>query len=274
MTLLPYQKWDATGNDFVMVRESRSPLTAEQFSPDLVVRLCDRSSGVGADGVVVLRSGGGPSEPDEMIIWNSDGSPGGMCGNALRCVAMVLGGAGESSEHKVKVGARTVATRVDGPAFSTVMMGPVASQGDRPLYDHLPELDRLLGAPGYLLSFGNPHYVVPTSSIPPDWISRGEQAQALAHQLLGTGGLNCGFLSTETDDEGIYPLCVYERGVGATQSCGSGACAASAVLQHRLGIPPVHRLRLPGGVLTIGRDPTGYELAGGARMDFEGEWEL
>lgn len=273
MSFLPYQKWDATGNDFVVIERARSPLGVEGFTPDVVARLCDRSNGVGADGVVLLQpaSGGGP---DEMIIWNSDGSLGDMCGNALRCVALVLGGDGSVGERPVRISSRVVQVRADGAERSTVLMGPVDAVGEQPRYSSLPELDQLLGGRGHLLSFGNPHYVVPMPAIPADWADRGARAQAVAHRLLGTGGINCGFLALSPDPEGVYPLCVFERGVGVTQSCGSGACAASAVLEHELGMAPPHRLRLPGGVLEIGRGTTGFELAGPARMEFEGEWEL
>ncbi len=274
MNLLPYQKWDATGNDFVVIHEANSPFSADLFPSDLVVRLCDRAQGVGADGVVILRAPVVSSGPDEMVIWNSDGSRGDMCGNALRCVAMVLSRGSSDLPRQVKVGQRLVHTRVDSLESSTVLMGPVAAVGDEPALANLPELDQIMGGRGYLLSFGNPHYVVPAEAIPDDWVARGAEAQAVAHQRLGTGGINCGFLGTTPDGEGVFPLCVFERGVGVTQSCGSGACAASAVLERRLDIAPPHRLRLPGGVLRIGRGEAGFELTGPARLDFEGEWEL
>lgn len=271
---LPYEKWDATGNDFVVVELRRSPLDAGDFTPDLVRRICHREHGVGADGVVLMRAAEG-SRPAEMVIWNSDGSRGDMCGNALRCVALILARQDASREHSVQVANRVVRVQADGEQRSRVAMGPVACQGSWPLFGSLPELDRVLGSRGYLLSFGNPHYVVPFEAIPHDWAQRGEAAQALADALLETGGINCGFLQSHPEPGGHFPLRVFERGVGVTRSCGSGACAASAVLEGPLGIAAPHRLELLGGMLEIGRtEGGGFELGGAARQEFAGQWRL
>lgn len=269
MTSVPYEKWDATGNDFVVVDLSLSPVEGKSFTPDLVRKMCDRQHGVGADGVVLLDRTDG-QQPHRVAIWNSDGSGAEMCGNALRCVAVLLAGPAQ-----VRIGPRTVGTRSDGPEYSHVAMGPAAAQDGHVLFASLAGLDEVLGGKGHLLSFGNPHYVVPLARIPEDWARRGAQAQAVAHQLLGTGGINCGFLQTEPEAGGHYPLCVFERGVGVTQSCGSGACAASAVLESVLGMTPPHRLRVLGGQLEIGREPNGgFELGGRARREFVGQWRL
>ena len=265
---VPYETWDATGNDFVVVDLALSPLDEEGFTPDLVRRMCDRQNGVGADGVVLL--GRAEGKPHRVAIWNSDGSGAEMCGNALRCVAVLL-----AAPAQVRIGPRTVGTRADGPEYSRVAMGPAAAHDDRPIFESLPELDDVLGARGYLLSFGNPHYVVPMARIPVDWERRGAEAQDVAHRLLGTGGINCGFLQLDPEPDGHYPLRVFERGVGVTQSCGSGACAASAVLESALGVSPPHRLQVLGGLLEIGRDPQGgFELGGPARREFAGQWRL
>jgi diaminopimelate epimerase len=269
---VPFEKWDATGNDFVLVDLQHSPLSASEISPDLVRAMCRRDSGVGADGVVLLSQPEG--EPCEVTIWNSDGSLGAMCGNALRCVAMVLARQSGPPERPVRIGQRLVHTRLEGEGRSSVSMGPAAAVDGFPEYEQLDELDALLGGRGHLLSFGNPHYVVPFERIPQDWAERGARAQAPAQRLLGLGGINCGFLQVRPED-GIHPLRVLERGVGVTRSCGSGACAASAVLQNRLGVAPPHRLGLPGGVLEIGREPQGgYRMAGAACMEFTGAWSI
>ena len=269
MISVPYEKWDATGNDFVVIDLSLSPIERGSFTPDLVREMCDRKHGVGADGVVLLDCAEG-EQPHHVAIWNSDGSSAEMCGNALRCVAVLLAGPAQ-----VRIGSRTVGTRSDEPEYSHVAMGPAAAQDGHAMFASLPGLDEVLGGKGYLLSFGNPHYIIPLFRIPEDWARRGAQAQALGHQLLGTNGINCGFLQTEPDAHGHYPLCVFERGVGVTQSCGSGACAASAVLERVLGVTPPHRLQVLGGQLEIGRESNGgFELGGPARREFTGQWRL
>lgn len=272
--VLPYEKWDATGNDFVIIDLARSPLSETEFSASLVSKICHRQHGVGADGVVLLHTADGDGVPSRVVIWNSDGSLGSMCGNALRCVALILARQ-RTAEFAVQIGERLVTTRAEGKDRSSVLMGPASAVADRPSFDSLPELDQVLGGQGYLVSFGNPHYVVPYTEVPKDWAARGALAQPLAHSLLGTGGINCGFLQRRPGADGNYLLRVFERGVGVTQSCGSGACAASAVLETQLEEAPPHRLALLGGVLQIGRSGDGsFELTGPAHYQFEGQWSL
>lgn len=267
MTRFPYEKWEATGNDFVLVDLLSSGLSLAEFTPALVRRICDRKLGVGADGVVLLKL---DESPPRMTIINADGSPSGMCGNALRCVAQVLARQTGSLGGFVVLGERTISTRVDDSRGSTVVLGPVQAIPGLKLWHSLAELDHAVGA-GHMVWFGNPHNVVLVDEIPKNWAELGEKAQEIAHRHLGQGGINCGFLEREPRD-GIHQLRVYERGVGVTQSCGSGACAASAVLEGVLGLAPPHRLALLGGVLTVDRQEQSYVLSGAANLQFVGEW--
>lgn len=205
-----------------------------------------------------------------MTIINSDGSRGDMCGNALRCLSRILAEDGPS-RHSVKLPLRTVTVVAEEAGSGSVVMGVPEPQGEHSLFRNLPELDQIMGGKGYLLSFGNPHYVVPFEAIPENWEERGALCQPVAHELLKTGGINCGFLQTVAEGES-NPLRVFERGAGATKSCGSGACAASAVLEH-LGLQaPPHRLALTGGVLIISREGTEFVLSGPVRKEYEGVW--
>lgn len=265
MTAFAYQKWEATGNDFVVVELAKEQLKSEQFEAELVRQVCDREVGVGADGVVLLE----PGDTPQVEIWNSDGSRAEMCGNALRCVCLIL----PRSERAVElsISGRPVKAHSRAPGQATISMGPAGGVGERPVFDSVTEFDELLGGRGYLVSFGNPHYVLPCPQIPEDWQQLGKQLQPLADRLLGTGGINCGFMETDSLN-GVRRLCVYERGVGFTKSCGSGACAASAVLEGPLGEAPLHRFRLPGGVLEIDREGDDFLLSGPARQEFLGRW--
>jgi diaminopimelate epimerase len=273
---LAYEKWDATGNDFVVIDLAQSLLAEDDFSARLVSDICDRKQGVGADGVVLMRRAASAGQPARVVIWNSDGSLGGMCGNALRCVALILGREADPARpHPIDIGGRLVRTTVRDAAYSTVLMGVAGPVGQQVMLGSLPALDEVLGGQGYLLSFGNPHYVLPVADVPTDWAALGAAAQPVAHRLLGTGGINCGFLCQRSQADGGYLLRVFERGAGVTQSCGSGACAASTVLDVKLGVAAPHRFHLPGGTLDIGRSlDGGLELGGPAYLEHVGHWSL
>jgi diaminopimelate epimerase len=267
---LAFQKWEATGNDFLFIDALHQGLCAADFSARQVADICDRETGRGADGVALYsHSNGGV----QMTIINSDGSLGDMCGNALRCLAQILSVADGQSEHKVQLRYRSVSVRALGADTGLVVMGNPEPQGSRDLLASLPEIDQAMGGVGYLLSFGNPHYVVPFERIPEDWESRGASCQELADKLLGTGGINCGFLEN-SQRNGVHELRVFERGAGATKSCGSGACAASAVLERVLLHDPPHKLALTGGHLDIGREGDKFTLSGPVRKEYEGVWEI
>jgi diaminopimelate epimerase len=269
---IAFQKWEATGNDFLFIDSVSQDLTACDVSPQQVRSVCDRHTGQGADGVVFYRP------PDDqtahMTIINADGSRGDMCGNALRCLAEILTETTGHECHQVQLPSRTVVVQSNRNGTSAVLMGEPSAIPGTDLFGREPKLESRVCGQGYLLSFGNPHFVVPVSSIPADWQELGLSVQTIAHECFGTGGINCGFVETHPDSAGVFSLRVFERGVGATQSCGSGACAASAVLERILSIPAPHRLRLSGGELTIGRRGSDFVLEGPARQEFQSTWEV
>ncbi len=268
MTNFPYEKWEATGNDFVIVDLASVSQNRESFSPEQVSRLCNREQGVGADGVVLLDLS---TEVSTMSIINSDGSPSGMCGNALRCVAQILHRQLGEGSHRIAIGDRVVECQVDPHGVATVVMGSAEGVGAFELFSTAEEFQKFVGK-SHLVWFGNPHLVVPVSAIPGDWSAKGDELQEVADRVLGMGGINVGFLEQTPGSDDSFALRVFERGAGVTQSCGSGACAASAVLETVFQVSPPHRLGLLGGVLTVGRSPDGFTLSGPATQEFEGEW--
>ena len=268
---LVFQKWEATGNDFFFV-QSDSYNYSQDWWRDWARSVCRRESGGGADGLVLyskLDSG-----RFQMTIFNSDGSLGDMCGNALRCLAKILKQETGEAEHRVQLRTRPVEVGSQEGHRATVNMGPAAAVEGQTFLATPDSLNSLLPAPGYLLSFGNPHFVCPQDEIPVNWKDLGASVQNAAHALFAQNGVNCGFLKKEPESDGVFTLCVYERGVGPTLSCGSGACAASAVLHEVFEISPPHQLKLPGGILEIGRQGEGFTLTGEAKMEYQGSWEL
>ena len=269
MRELAFQKWEATGNDFLFIDALDQQVAAADLSSREVAEICDRATGRGADGVVLYSVG---AEGARMTIVNSDGSLGDMCGNALRCLAQILRLASGQEEQTVQLRNRSVTVRAVGETQGLVVMGQAEPQEPDVLFESVERLDQAMGGRGYLLSFGNPHYVVPFESIPEDWIERGRACQEIADKRPGTGGINCGFLQKRSQD-GVFALRVFERGAGATKSCGSGACEASAILETFLQQTPPHKLSLTGGVLDIGREGRHFTLSGPVKKVTEGVWQ-
>jgi diaminopimelate epimerase len=277
----PFTKMEGCGNDFVVVRRGAIP---DDLGPSDAPVLCNRRTGVGADGVIVLSDG------PTMEIWNADGSIAEMCGNGLRCLVRRIvedGSWNGRGELQIVTGAGPLRARLVGDEIE-VEMGPPRHGG--PLEVEVP-LPLPLGGEGRLLvrghrvSMGNPHFVVfaedaagravgPPAPALPDLLSWGpavERAPAFPQrtnvewvEILGPSRLR---------------MRVWERGVGETQACGSGACAAAAAAldSGRAAAGEPVTVLLPGGTLHVsfaaGPGGTAF-LRGPARTVFRGEWRL
>jgi diaminopimelate epimerase len=233
---MDFVKMEGLGNDFVVVEGPFEP------KPELIAAWCDRRRGIGADGVLsVTAIEGGVA----MAYWNADGSPAEMCGNGLRCVAryafdreMVSG-----PEFTVEVlGEHPV---VVGDGSVRAFLGTVRDPGIEPL-----------DVAGYHLepiSVGNPHavaFVPDCYSAPVDAV--GPIVEGDPHFVERT---NVEFATVVSRKR--IALRVWERGIGETLACGTGAAAAVAVA-HRNGLTESRvDVDLPGGRLAVEIGETG-----------------
>lgn len=249
---MDFVKMEGLGNDFVVLRGPLAPPAAD------VAAWCDRRLGIGADGLLVVT----PRSPGRvrMQYWNADGSPAEMCGNGLRCVGRyaVAEGLVSGPELVVEsaVGERPVRVPAEGPVRALV--GEFAEAAIAP-FD-------LAGYHLESVSMGNPHavafvddcYAVPVSAVGP--IVEGDP-----HFPQRT---NVGFATVVSSRR--LDLRVWERGVGETLACGSGAAAAAA-LAHRRGLSgPRVTVMLPGGPLEVEVEGDQVWIEGPARMVFRG----
>ncbi|HEY1696431.1 MAG TPA: diaminopimelate epimerase [Polyangiaceae bacterium] len=236
---LHFDKYEGLGNDFILVEAA----DAAGLSVERVVRLCDRRFGVGADGVLlVLPAHEGPCAA-RMSVVNADGSVPEMCGNGLRCVATHLAAKRAHPAGPLRIetdaGERDCAVGDDGEV--TVDMGIVRALGERAVdVDGKPIVLALGDA-------GNPHAVLFGTFARGDVERLGPR---IATHAAFPRGTNVEFARVEGD--GI-DLVVWERGVGVTMACGTGACAAVAVAVAG-GLLPAGRavtVQLPGGRLEV-----------------------
>ncbi|MEO1171884.1 MAG: diaminopimelate epimerase [Myxococcota bacterium] len=267
-----FSKYHGLGNDFVVIDrlDGGAALTSEA-----VVKMCDRHRGVGADGVLTvwpLESGHG-----RMQIQNADGSESENCGNGLRCVAAYLHESGRYSEDELILGAHESlypTTRVAAGRYQ-VRMGP-ARIGTPDLPDWGRDTHRFQNSGvewrGVAVNFGNPHLVMFVDDDPMHLATH--FGAALEADPAFPKRVNASFVRHQGS---TFQTVVYERGVGITQACGSGACAVgnAAVWTGRAGTEEPLAVKLPGGTLTItvvGDSTTLME--GDAARAFVGELSL
>jgi diaminopimelate epimerase len=261
---LELAKYQASGNDFLLVDERHGAVGTLD-----VPALCDRWTGVGADGVI--RVSPGSAAAYRFDLTNADGSPAQMSGNGMRCLAAFLrdlGAVGPDDELDVEtaVGVRHVWLTHDGatvamgaPNFtkaSIPMRGPAWETFRRQPFD----LGGGLVLPATAVSMGNPHLVVFTQE-DPDRFHLEHLGPALEHHELFPERANVEFARILGQDE--IEVRVWERGVGETLACGTGACAVAAAA-HDAGLAgPIVTVRFRGGPLRVQRREDGELLLGG-----------
>jgi len=266
-----FYKMTGSGNDFVML-DGRAT-KPERWSPDRVRALCDRRTGIGADGLVILT----PGSPGtvRMSYWNSDGSHGAMCGNAALC-------SGRLSVALEMVPPGEFCLLTDA-GMVRVVSGAEHDEAEISLPDvDLPRASEIQASSGERwLSVGTvgvPHLIVRVGSVEhADVMGRG--ARLRSDPLLGPAGANVNFIGRAGDDS-AWLIRTFERGIeGETLACGTGTVAAALALGSRSEASLPVRFRSRGGrELTVrarleGTRASDIWLAGQGRLLFRGVWE-
>ncbi len=265
-------KMTGSGNDFVMLDgRFTSP---DRWPATRVAAICDRRSGVGADGLVILT----PDAPGRvrMTYWNSDGSRAAMCGNAALCSARlaVYLELAEPGELCLLTDAGVVPARSNGTGDGAEIRLP-----DAEVPAEVPGLDAAAGEQWLVLgTVGVPHLIVRVDDIERvDVPSRGRTLRF--DPRLGEAGANVNFVAPGTPGE-PWAIRTYERGVEAeTLACGTGTVAAAIALTARgeASLPLEFRSRggpplLVRADLAAGRAHDVW-LGGQGRLLFRAVWE-
>lgn len=267
------------GNDYLFIENFDGSVSSPE---SLCVSLCQMHFGVGADGIVLME----PSDVADvkMRSFNRDGSEGRMAGNNLRCVAKYLYDKGLAAQETLRIetasGVREAELFVrDGKVSSvTVDMGkPSFRAGDVPARwdgEEMVDVPAEIGGEAWrvtCLSVGNPHCVVFCDSI--DHLDLETLGPAFAFSPLYPERVNVEFVRVV--DRYNLRLRVWERGIGETLACGTGACAAAAAAA-RFGLCAEKgevTASLLGGELTVGLSGESIRLTGSAVKVFEGCFE-
>jgi diaminopimelate epimerase len=273
---LAVSKLHGLGNDFLVVLGDQ-PVVAVDAA--LARRLCDRHQGIGADGCILGRrttaNGAGETGSEGIAgrallrfqLWNADGSEAEMSGNGIRCLAHAALDAGWVPEDTpfgvmTPAGRREVTIRrgtEPGQTWGRVAMGEAKVRG---------EVDRCNVGHGQLLvDVGNPHLVV----LGPDPATVDVGVLGPALEATDPAGLNVEFVALGPGPDALT-IRIWERGVGQTQACGTGACAAAAALHHWGRVGTAVTVHQPGGPAVVELHPDGTVTLAGPSVHIATCW--
>jgi diaminopimelate epimerase len=275
---LAVSKLHGLGNDFLVVLGDPP---GAKLDAARARRLCDRHQGIGADGCILgSREGpdgdgtgkgdgeGGPGATSLWFrLWNADGSEAEMSGNGIRCLAHAAFDAGWVPEDApfgvmTPAGRREVTIRRGskaGEMWGRVGMGEAKVRG---------EVDRCNVGHGQLLvDIGNPHLVVLGPD--PATVDVGRLGPAL--EATDPAGLNVEFVTLGPGPDALT-MRIWERGVGETEACGTGACAAAAALHHWGRVGTSVTVHQPGGPAIVELHPDGTVVLAGPSVHIATCW--
>ena len=267
-----FVKLQATGNDFILIQSDE-----ERDWSSIAQKMCDRHFGAGADGLIILV----PSMIADlgMKIFNQDGSEAEICGNGLRCLVRYAVDKGLVDKGVLSVetpeGLKTV--RVQGQLLQVDMGKPKFKAADLPM--DIEDVDIILDYPVAstqrdltltCLSMGNPHAV----HFPEEPVAKfplGDIGSEIENNTLFPKRVNFEIANVMSPQRIIAR--VWERGVGETLSCGTGACAVVVASRMHNWVEDEVDVILPGGMLTVDWDGVGeVKLRGPAEIVFHGDW--
>jgi len=257
--MVPFTKASACGNDFLIIDGTAAPADLAEFSR----RICDRHNGVGADGVEWLF----PVQDADIHarLINADGSEAEISGNGTRCVAAYMVSGGHAGKVTIRTGAGVkhcdlVARDAHRFEFEMEMGKPHVNEDLS-----LPfTFGQVQGTP---VSMGNPHYVVFVKEFPSDWQSEGAEIGRHHHF---TQGVNVEFVRMTGQND--IEVRFYERGVGETQSSGTGSCASAVAAIAAGKVKSPVKVHAPGGTQVVRWTGGSVFLRGPAQLVCEGEF--
>ena len=280
MSSIPFTKAHGAGNDFLIV--NRDTVATLPSFEEWIQCVCERHTGIGADGVLLLATPGTAGSDADMRIFNSDGGEAEISGNGTRCAAAVLVAGGHSGpELSIRTGAGlkrlTLLSRAGSRySFEMGMGKPVLAAAAIPFQSPQAAREPIVGfalpladgsRPVTVTSMGNPHCSLQVDDFDWDWKSLGAEIER--HPFF-PNRTNVEFYRVRSDHE--TEVRFWERGVGQTLSSGTGSCAAAlaAILNRKADSPvTVHTL---AGKLTVRSEPEGVFLTGPAEIICRGEY--
>ena len=247
---IAFTKMHGLGNDFIVINNLEQNLS---FTPAMISQMADRNMGIGCDQVLVIEKSSEPTVDFLYRIFNADGTEVGQCGNGARCLAKFIHDKKLSPKKQLRV--KTISSVLE-----------LAYEGDNKISvnmgipkDIAPIQEKLFL--GLQLNIGNPHAVFKTDNL-----------EDMGLTNLGLDHFNVEFMKVLSRDH--IRLRVFERGVGETKACGSGACASVVAGISQKWLDEKVTVDLPGGTLHIEwkGEKSPVIMTGPAVTVFEGVW--
>jgi diaminopimelate epimerase len=256
---VPFTKASACGNDFLIIDGLEAPADLHQFSK----QICNRHNGVGADGVEWLFFAEDADMHARLI--NADGSEAEISGNGTRCVAAYLVSQGHAGKVAIRTGAGVKHCELisrDEHRFEFEM-----EMGEPRVGDEFSMTVGFAPVHGTPVSMGNPHYVLFVKDFSPVWQAEG--AEIGRHHDF-KDGVNVEFVRLKGPNE--IEVRFYERGVGETQSSGTGSCAAAVAAISSGHVTSPVKVHAPGGTQVVRWTEGKVFLRGPAQLICQGEF--
>ena len=277
MKSIAFTKMHGLGNDFMVIDNQQENVSLDEA---LIRRLSDRHTGIGFDQLLVVEKASVPEAEFDYRIFNADGDEVEHCGNGARCFARFVSDRGMTENRSITVHTRngliTLVLQEDGEVM--VQMGvpvfepagiPFVAEAQALFYD-LAVADQTFSVGA--ASIGNPHVLLQVENV--DTADVEGLGPLIEKHERFPRRVNVSFM--QILDRQTVRLRVFERGVGETRACGSGACAAVAIA-HRQGLLDKSvSVTLPGGELKIhwSNENSSIEMMGPCSTVFEGHTRM
>ena len=256
---IPFVKASACGNDFLLIDGALAPQDVAAFTRSI----CDRHDGIGADGVEWMVPHF--TADVEIRLTNADGSAAEISGNGTRCVAAYVCAQLGKERISILTGAGMKICQLTSRRHSEfefeIEMGEAVVENEIVLKVASGEVR------GIPVSVGNPHFVTFVSEFASNWQAQAADIQRNSHFQHG---VNVEFVAVDSKYD--VRARFFERGVGETQSSGTGSCASAvAAMATRRVVSPV-KVHAPGGIQTVRTNGSKVFLRGPARLVCRGEY--
>ena len=266
--MINFEKWDGNGNDFVIVNSIDSKI---KLKKSFIKKISDRNKGIGFDQLLVIEAPISPDSDFFFRIYNADGSEAEQCGNGTRCAARFAVEKGLTKKEVIEwqsLGGNFVTSYHSNDEIQTQIS--LSGSGCKTIEIENTGLREIREV--HSINIGNPHAVTFVNNIHD--LDVDSIGTAISNRQEFPKGVNVGFC--QVVDRGFLRLRVFERGVGETMACGTGACAASIVSASKDLTNNQVKVSMPGGKLKLMNQPEEKSilLTGPAESVFDGKLEI